>query len=142
MLLAPVLRILGLPLNSICELGANPVPFTVNVKVVESAVALAGLRVEIDGTGKLIYSSQDAESRIPRSNPAVVSFVLRLKPVFFPSRLLESTLRKTIRESTKDDNFRQLGCSAVLVYRQAGRKYSRIHILLSFSKASALRSTA
>lgn len=59
-------------------------PFTVSVKVVESAVALAGLREEIDGTGKLIYSSQDPKSRIPRSNPAVVSFVLRLKPVFFP----------------------------------------------------------
>lgn len=90
----PVLKTLGLPLNSISELGANPVPFTVNVNVVESAVTLAGLREEIPGTGKLTYSSQDAKSRIPRSNPAVVSFVLRLKPAFFSWCLLESTLRK------------------------------------------------
>lgn len=83
-LLLPLLKIRGLPLNSISELGANPVPFTVNVNVVESAVTLAGLREVIPGTGRLIYSSQDAKSRIPKSNPAVVSFVLSLKPVFFP----------------------------------------------------------
>lgn len=73
-----------MPLNSISELGANPLPFTVNVNIVESATTLAGLTEEISGTGRLIYSSQDAKSRIPAINPAVVSLVFKLKPVFFP----------------------------------------------------------
>lgn len=93
-LLLPLLKILGMPLNSISELGANPVPFTFNVNMVESATALAGLTEEIAGTGRLMYSSQDAKSMIARINPAVVSFVLKLKPVFFPWRLRETPLRK------------------------------------------------
>lgn len=93
MLLPPLLKILGTPLNSIVELGANPVPFTVNVKVVESATTLAGLTEVIPGTGKLIYSSQEAKSRIPAINAAVVSFVLSLNR-FLSLPLTRTTLRK------------------------------------------------
>ena len=106
------LKVRGIPLNSMSELGANPFPLTVSVNVVEFAGALAGLSDVIDGTGRLMYSWQDARSTIPRSNPPVASFVCSFNPDFFTIRPWFNSEKKAIRESTKDDSFGQLGCSA------------------------------
>lgn len=74
----------GAPLNSIWELGANPVPLTVSVNVVESAATVAGLSEPIAGTGKLTYCWQEPRSSITPINVRVVSFERRLNDLFFP----------------------------------------------------------
>lgn len=73
-------------MNSMSELGANPVPLTVSVNVVEFAGTFAGLSDVTDGTGRLMYSWQDARSTIPRSNPPVASFMCSFNPAFFAIR--------------------------------------------------------
>ncbi|MGB6876639.1 MAG: hypothetical protein WBD87_11450 [Candidatus Acidiferrales bacterium] len=76
----------GSPLNKTVELGANPEPFTASVNVVDSAATLAGVSVEISGTGKLITPPQEAKSSIPTINAAAESFERKLKPVFLSQR--------------------------------------------------------
>ncbi len=74
----------GRPLKFTVELGANPEPFTASVNVVDSAATLAGVSVEIAGTGKLTTPPQEVKSSIPTINAAVESFERKLKPVFLP----------------------------------------------------------
>lgn len=64
----------GLPLNSICELGANPVPITASVNVVAPAATLAGFSVLITGRGKLITPPQEVSSPMPSNTPVVRIF--------------------------------------------------------------------
>lgn len=98
------------------ELGANPEPFTVSVNVADCDATLAGLSVEIPGTGKLITPPQELKSKIPITTAPVPSFERKLNPFLLP-QYTQATSKTANRKSTKDDEIGQLGC---LTFSSAG----------------------
>lgn len=81
-------EICGAPLKVTLELGAKPEPSIASVKVGDCDGTLAGFSAEIDGTGKLTYSPQEANSNIPTISAPAESLERKLKSVFFPQHPL------------------------------------------------------
>ena len=104
-------------MNRICELGANPVPLTVKVKVTEPATTLEGESEEMLGVGRLMTPPQDATTVALASKTPNKNFEQRFKS-FSPARVCAGPGRLrhacATRKTTKDDEMGQLGCPAAM----------------------------